>query len=853
MNTSSLSSWFRLSLITLISIILLILFVLLSTYILRVALAKRILPDYLPKGAQITCLDFDIGFLPLLSLNELCFETESFNVEMHNANWFLDDWQNKVSRLDIEKLAINQKNTGPETSEDLAKPALPNIAFPAMMPRINVSSLTLASYLLEQPLNIALKQSSPSTFILSGDLNAALDYAEGRLQGTVNWRPVELLKRSKILEEQTQFLHDQLNWQTLIKTQIDSQFVINGDRIESSHSLLIEPQIRLDNCPIGVEGKGAIHIDLIYSNLEARIDLSDFPISADLKQCQLIPAPLKRLKISKINLIATQLLLIKDNALSVSGVKLSLPDVQANPVVTLSNIALGFDQTLSLDYAVEFASNLDALQFDDIALSGALTFTTNGTVLSNDSKWTISSELAKMQIISPASQWGSADRLTNSFNYQVSSSKPEILDFSLSGLQSITGVKTSSEGSSTFKIREVRTDWQMTSTAAESWQIKLINTIPEVNIAQTRLLNLTNITDITTTANSELQLIGQTKLHSISYNDKRLYNLIFDHELKAQLPKMTISGKHTLQLESGVNMQIIHAEMDINILIAEQPVKPLQKLVNQFNSKIQLVAGTFSGAVSGNLSSSNYSGNLRLTDASLKYDDFQVLFLHVDEGFKVNSTGFQLTHGKIKIDEINVGIPIQQVNMVVDIVDSEVKIGLAQGKLIGGEFKVTDLWLDGRKQRSNISVVSLNLTDVVALQQQQGIQLTGTISGILPLQLGTDNVIVKHGLLSSDGPGKLKIQNNPAFDSIKEQQKQLAFLQNVDYRKLSSKIELASDGWLDLELSIAGRNPDVKQEVIFNYGHKENIFTLLKSLRITNTIEDSIEKRIEKRYSEKGK
>jgi len=59
-------------------------------------------------------------------------------------------------------------------------------------------------------------------------------------------------------------------------------------------------------------------------------------------------------------------------------------------------------------------------------------------------------------------------------------------------------------------------------------------------------------------------------------------------------------------------------------------------------------------------------------------------------------------------------------------------------------------------------------------------------------------------MLSSDGPGKLKIQDNAAFDSIKSQQEQLSFLQNVEYRKLSSKVELTSDGWLDLELSIAG-------------------------------------------------
>jgi hypothetical protein len=242
-----------------------------------------------------------------------------------------------------------------------------------------------------------------------------------------------------------------------------------------------------------------------------------------------------------------------------------------------------------------------------------------------------------------------------------------------------------------------------------------------------------------------------------------------------------------------------------------------------------------------------------LTDTSLTYDDFEVLFLQLNEGFSFNSAGLQLSRGKINIEEINVGIPIRKVALIVDIVDSVAKLESAEGELIGGTFKVTNLWFDGRKQRTNISVSSLDLADIAALQKQQGIQVTGEMSGILPFQLGSENGIIQHGMLASDGPGKLKIQDNAAFDLIKNQQKELSFLQNVEYRKLSSKVELASDGWLDLELSIAGRNPEKEQEVIFNYGHKENIFTLLKSLRITGSIQDSIEKRIEKRYLEKGK
>lgn len=819
----------------------------------RVSLAKWVIADSLPKGAQVTCLEFDLGLSPTLSINELCLNTQSVDIEIHNASWFLDNWRRKTSRLNIDKLRINHKNTDTQVGAAPVSLELPNIALPASLHRITIKSLNLQSYFLQQPLELALKQRSASNFMLSGDVNATADYIDGTLQGTINWTPSRVIEQSQLLQEKTQFLHQRLNWQALINTKIDSQFAMAGNRIETSHSLHIKPQVKLESCPISVEAKGKLLIDLTLPNFEARIDASDFPISADLAECQLIPAQLKDLKIATALLTATQPLIIKGNALLTSSVELFLPEFQLNPIVTLSAIELGFDQSLSLDYAFDLAASLADLRNDKLALNGEVAINSNGKLTKNDNNWTMVSGSAEMQVSAPATRWAIADSLTNSFNYRVSFSNTDKLDLSLSGRQHISGIKTTSQLGSIIQLSEIKTDWQMSNSAAKTWQIKLINKIPDVIFAQTKLVKLINTSDIIIKADSGLQLTGQSTLESIGYTDKKLNKLTFEHELSANLSTMKTAGKHSLQLGSGLSMQINHTEKDVKVLMAEQQIKSLHNLVNQFNSKVQLLAGTFSSELSGTFSSSNYYGTLKLTDTSLTYDDFEVLFLQLNEGFSFNSAGLQLSRGKINIEEINVGIPIRKVALIVDIVDSVAKLESAEGELIGGTFKVTNLWFDGRKQRTNISVSSLDLADIAALQKQQGIQVTGEMSGILPFQLGSENGIIQHGMLASDGPGKLKIQDNAAFDLIKNQQKELSFLQNVEYRKLSSKVELASDGWLDLELSIAGRNPEKEQEVIFNYGHKENIFTLLKSLRITGSIQDSIEKRIEKRYLEKGK
>jgi hypothetical protein len=845
--------WLRGGVIALLSIAVLVLVTLLSGYVFRISLAKWIIADYLPKDAQVTCLKFDIGLSPTLSINELCLTAQSVDIEMHQASWFLDNWRRKESRLNIGKLRINHKNTDTQVGAAPVSLELPNIALPASLPRITIKSINLHSYFLQQPLEFALGQSSASNFMLSGDVNATADYLDGTLQGKINWTPNRVIEQSQLLQEKTHFLHQRLNWQALINTNIDSQFAMAGNRIETSHSLHIKPQVKLASCPISIEAKGKLLIDLTLPNLEARVDASNFPISADLAECQLIPAQLKGLKIANALLTATQPLIIKGNALLTHSVELFLPEFQLNPVATLSAIELRFDQSLSLDYAFDLASNLADLQNDKLALNGEVALTSNGKVTRNDNNWTMISGSAEMQVSAPATRWATADRLTNSFNYRVSFSNTDEFDLSLSGQQHISGIKTTSQLGSTIQLSEIETDWQMSHSAAKTWQIKLVNKIPDVIFAQTKLLKLINTSDVVITADSGLRLIGQSTLEGISYTDKKLNKLTFEHELSANLSTMGMLGKHNLQLGSGLSMQIIHTDKDVKVQMAEQQIKSLQKLVNQFNSKVQLLAGTFSSEVSGTFSSSNYSGSLKLTDSSLTYGDFEVLFLQLNEGFSFNSAGLQLTRGKINIEEINVGVPIRKVTLLVNIVDNLAKLESAEGELIGGTFKVTDLWLDGRKQRTNISVSGVDLADIAALQKQQGIKVTGEMSGILPFQFGYEEGIIRHGMLISDGPGKLTIQDNAAFDLIKSQQKELSFLQNVEYRQLSSKVELASDGWLDLELSIAGRNPDKEQEVIFNYGHKENIFTLLKSLRITSSIQDSIEKRIEKRYLEKGK
>ena len=69
-------------------------------------------------------------------------------------------------------------------------------------------------------------------------------------------------------------------------------------------------------------------------------------------------------------------------------------------------------------------------------------------------------------------------------------------------------------------------------------------------------------------------------------------------------------------------------------------------------------------------------------------------------------------------------------------------------------------------------------------------------------------------------------------------------LEHLNVIQLQAELDLASDGWLDLAMQIKGSNPIKQQSVNFNYTHKENVFTLMKALRLNSVIRDKVEQQM---------
>jgi hypothetical protein len=174
-------------------------------------------------------------------------------------------------------------------------------------------------------------------------------------------------------------------------------------------------------------------------------------------------------------------------------------------------------------------------------------------------------------------------------------------------------------------------------------------------------------------------------------------------------------------------------------------------------------------------------------------------------------------------------------------------------EVFGGAVTSAGLVVDLAKPSSQtiFSLQGLDLSKVLSVEQQQGVQGTGTLNGTLPVMIASGGVTVKDGLVEAQPPGGIiRYGLTPASSKlISETDSQLHLvsqaLNNFHYTLLRVGVDYADSGTLLLSAHLEGRNPDLKNipPIHFNLTVQEHVPTLLKSLRVIQRLEDAVEKK----------
>lgn len=156
---------------------------------------------------------------------------------------------------------------------------------------------------------------------------------------------------------------------------------------------------------------------------------------------------------------------------------------------------------------------------------------------------------------------------------------------------------------------------------------------------------------------------------------------------------------------------------------------------------------------------------------------------------------------------------------------------------------------------TTFSLQNLDLAKILSVEQQRGLQGTGTLNGTLPVIMTSRGMVVDDGVIEAQPPGGIiRYMSTPdtsALPSESDRQVQLVAqaLSNFQYSLLRVGVKYGESGMLDLKARLEGRNPDLKNmpPIHFNLTVQEHIPTLLKSLRLVEEIQGAVENKYKRR------
>ncbi|MCB1671298.1 MAG: YdbH domain-containing protein [Pseudomonadales bacterium] len=169
--------------------------------------------------------------------------------------------------------------------------------------------------------------------------------------------------------------------------------------------------------------------------------------------------------------------------------------------------------------------------------------------------------------------------------------------------------------------------------------------------------------------------------------------------------------------------------------------------------------------------------------------------------------------------------------------------------LLGGSLQIADFQYDinASQNRLQVALVNLDLATIVALANYPNLQVSGAISGYIPLLIAPGGITVEQGLVSALNPGgsirytaNSTAIGNAGLELINQA------LSNYQFDNLDSEVSYDENGELEMAVHLKGRNPEFEdgRRINLNVTISDNIPTLLESLQAGRVITERLEQRL---------
>ncbi len=201
----------------------------------------------------------------------------------------------------------------------------------------------------------------------------------------------------------------------------------------------------------------------------------------------------------------------------------------------------------------------------------------------------------------------------------------------------------------------------------------------------------------------------------------------------------------------------------------------------------------------------------------------------------------------ISLQSLDVGVPIEAIELrfLLNAARQELTLESLEARIFDGR-----VWIEDAVYRLNrdhnaiyIGVDGIRLDKLLELTGYDAIEGSGTISGLLPLDVSEAGITMTRGMLAARAPGgvfryhtEIVAGTNPAMVQVIEA------LNNYHYSVFQVEADYLDNGDLVLAMVLRGSNPGLQQgrPIHLNLNVTDNIPMLLKSLQSGRVIADTV-------------
>ncbi|KAF7775344.1 hypothetical protein PCIT_a1517 [Pseudoalteromonas citrea] len=811
----------------------------------------------LPPAFSMSCLSWSFKALNKIEITQLCIESDELSVTVNDAIA-------SFSHVSVAQLDIKHRYSDNPQSEFQAHP----LKIPLMdnRPIVHIERITVTSDRLPKPVLLSLHEKDLNEFMVAGDIQAQVTLTNQTVSSSIEFKSPLLQRYSapyfKGLEGKLLLTYNGLTTQ------------VNAD--VTANSTFVKPQCRINS---KVAGKFSADIDLQVP--QALIDLSKVRSEIILDGCKsIVPDSYMDYVQSTFGKPYTIKL---PNKLLVTPSTINVPKMIATNAdsdevtirdldVQLANMQVRFggrwhhtsdlfgqltnDVTVKVQGGQFTSEHQIRFQAAQIALSSTKFAgnTLNAQLL-------VAGDLA----FDSVNISGNGEALSNMINHTDVQLDTVNVAFDVAGsysgiyqLKANLALNSDVISADDKQLEDLAIETELTIDSLQQLDVIVRSSIAKLDVpaGQVRVIkqqlvmhsefdiNEAKSGDLSIEVNAETNMgsfwLAGVKADDINIHTHGHFNRTLSLEHIVEYADLSVLLEH----------QLLSQGHPFTITIADQPIMGLQPIVENILPKLQLSAGIMNAKASGDLQAQDASFSAKLKGASVLYDSHYGENINTTLSGEINSGVINIAKSKLTIEQVRSGAVLSNLSADYMLNAQQAILSNIKANVFNGQVYLPQFALFSEQQDLDVSLSNLDLGMLAEAGRDAGIDLSGKISGKLPISLNNGAVSIQNGQLYNVDIGQLLVQNNASVDALKAQQPSLetviGLLDNLTVNKLMSDVNLTPDGWLTLGVKITGENEAQAQPVNFNYTHSENIFTLFRALRLSDEITQRVEQALTK-------